>query len=579
MLNSILSLAGRWPGRLILALLLVLPSTAWADGRIVGRVTDGSTGETLPGANVIIQGTSRGAATDLEGRYTIPNVPPGPLTLVVTYIGYESQTREVTIEDNVETEADFVLKWEGVQGEEIVITAQAEGQISAINQQLSSNTITNIVSGDRIQELPDVNAAESIGRLPGVSIQRSGGEANKIAIRGLSPKYNTVTVNGVRVPATGGDDRSVDLSLIAPNMLDGIEVMKAITPDKDADAIGGAVDLRLREAPAGLGVDVQAQGGFNQLQSYYGNYKFVGTVSNRFLQDRLGIIASANLDEFDRSADKFSGNYRQSSDPETGEPLIILSNLGLREETVRRGRTGASLVLDYRIPRGKVTANTFYNQLDFDGVFRVNNISIDGNRHFYDTEDRSGTTSVFTGALKVEQVFDRFQYDVGVARTASRAENPNDFFWQFSQEGNAVRGQVDEDTLPTEVSGLLNVDTLATGLQNVFVYSTDRQENETSAQFNLQVPFRFGNQVSGFVKTGGKFRWLDRSNDEQQDGRNGIYYGSGAGDLNETLECVAEQVPEWNLDEVVGEIGWLPIELVMEDYDRSDFLDGDYPLG
>lgn len=562
-----------------LGVLMLLTATAvLADGRITGQVTDASTGEPLPGANVIIEGTSKGAATDLDGRYTILAVPNGEHVLAATYIGYQRVTQTVQVADDV-VEINFELEWEGVQGEEVVITAQAAGQTAAINQQLSSNTITNIVSGDRIKELPDVNAAESVGRLPGVSIQRSGGEANKIAIRGLSPKYNTVTVNGVRVPATGGDDRSVDLSLISSNMLDGIEVMKAITPDKDADAIGGSVDLKLREAPEEFAFDLLVQGGYNQLQSYYGNYKIVGNASNRFFNDRLGIIAGFNVDEFDRSADKFSAGYRQSSDPQTGEALILVSDLGLREESVKRGRTGASGVLDFRIPGGKITANSFYNRLHFDGTYRVNQIDVDGNRHYYNTEDRSGATSIFTGALGVEQDFDRFRYDVGIARTFSRTENPDDYVWTFAQEGNAVRAQPDQDTHPLEIPDMLNVDTLSTGLQDVFVYETTREETETSLQLNVQVPFRLGDRVNGYVKTGGKLRWLERFNDEEQAGRNGLYYGSGAGNLNEPLECIAEQLPGWNLDEIVGNAGWLPIEVVMNEYDRDDFLDGDYPLG
>ncbi|MDZ4700174.1 MAG: TonB-dependent receptor [Rhodothermales bacterium] len=548
-------------------------------GRITGKVIDRDARSSLPGANVLLEGTSTGAATDDDGVFIMPNVPAGTYTIVVSYIGYERQMREVTVIDGQTIEVDFELVWAGIEGEEILITAQAAGQTAAINQQLSSNTITNIVSAARIQELPDVNAAESIGRLPGVAIQRSGGEANKISIRGLSAKYNTVTVNGVRVPSTSGDDRSVDLSLISSNMLDGIEVMKAITPDKDADAIGGAVDLKLREAPDQFMVDILAQGGYTQLQDYYGNYKINGSVGQRFFGKRLGIIASVNVDEFDRSADKFSGNYRQSSDTQTGAPIILISDIGVREESVKRGRTGASGVVDYRIPKGKITANGFYNRLSFDGLFRVNQMNVDGNRHYYDTELRSGTTSIFTGAVGIEQELRFFRYDVGVSRIASRSDNPEDFVWRFSQEGNAFRGLPDQNTIPTEIPSLLNVDSLSTGLQDVFVYGTRLEEDELATQANVQVPFFLNDRLSGYLKVGGKFRWLDRFNDQTQGGRNGLYYGSGAGNLNEPLECIAGAIPAWDLDTVVGNLGVLPIGLVDGSYSRDDFLEGDYPLG
>ena len=58
--------------------------------------------------------------------------------------------------------------------------------MQAINQQLSSTTIKNIVSKNEIQELPEANAAEAVGRLPGVSLERSGGEGNKVVIRGMA---------------------------------------------------------------------------------------------------------------------------------------------------------------------------------------------------------------------------------------------------------------------------------------------------------------------------------------------------------------------------------------------------------
>ena len=111
---------------------------------------------------------------------------------------------------------DFKLVAVSIQGETVVVTAQASGQNAAINQQLASNAITNVVSAARIQELPDANAAESVGRLPGVSVLRSGGEGTQIVISGLQPKYNNVTVDGVRMASSNPNDRGTDLSMISP---------------------------------------------------------------------------------------------------------------------------------------------------------------------------------------------------------------------------------------------------------------------------------------------------------------------------------------------------------------------------
>src|SRR5690606_2110580 len=125
-----------------------------------------------------------------------------------------------------------------------------------------------------IQELPDANAAEAVGRLPGVSVQRSGGEANKIVLRGLSDRFTSITVNGVRLAATDADARGVDLSTIAQGSLAGIELYKALTPDKDADAIAGSVNFVTKTAPRERLLRVDARGAYNDLDASFGQYDF-----------------------------------------------------------------------------------------------------------------------------------------------------------------------------------------------------------------------------------------------------------------------------------------------------------------
>ena len=124
--------------------------------------------------------------------------------------------------------------------------------MDAINKQLAAKSLVNVVSSDRIQELPDANAAESVARVPGVTIKREGGEGNKVVIRGLSPKYNSITVDGTRLASTDADDRSTDLSMISQYMLDGIEVTKAGTPELDGDVLGGSVNFLLKKAKPGF---------------------------------------------------------------------------------------------------------------------------------------------------------------------------------------------------------------------------------------------------------------------------------------------------------------------------------------
>jgi TonB-dependent receptor len=566
-----------------LGLLAFVPSFLYAQGKIVGSVLDSQTKEPLPAANVYLEGTNYGAATDLKGKFVIAQIPVGNYKLVVRYIGYREKTVEVSVKVGETSEIVVALDFQSIEGEVITVTAQAEGQIAAINQQLSSNTIANIVSQARIRELPDVNAAESIGRLPGVSIQRSGGEATQVAIRGLSPKYNLITVNGVRVPATGGDDRSVDLRLISSNILDGIELKKAITPDMDADVLGGTVDLRLREAPDQLSINATAQSGYNKLQDYYGNYNFTGNLSNRFFDGRLGVIATFNTDEYDRSADKLNGNYRQIT--EQGVTGIQIQSLNLREENVTRGRTGLSGLLDYRLSDGKITVNGFYNRLRWDGLYRVNRMDRQHNSHYYDLEDRNTTTSIFTGALGLEKDFGWFRFDLSGALTATRTKRPGERTWSFAQENNAFVGLA-ADTPTSELPKFATNNDTLTGLSSMYIYSSKLDENQQSVQLNVQMPLNQGSWLNGYIKIGGKFRWLDRKNDEEQFGRDGLQYGSTAGvsaPLAAILQAASQRYPDtfnWQSDSaLIRQFSVLPIWRFRSNHSRSDFLNGDYPLG
>jgi TonB-dependent receptor len=568
----------RLNGFLILGPLVLLLSfseaAAQGKGKIEGYVLDSQHNEALPGANVLIEGTSYGAATDLKGKFVILQAPAGNHKLVVSYIGYRKKTVDITVEDGQTLRMEVKLDFQVIEGEVVTVTAQAEGQLEAINQQLRSNTISNVVSETRIKELPDVNAAESIGRLPGVSIQRSGGEANKISIRGLSPKYNTVTVNGVRVPSTDVNDRSVDLSLISTNMLDGIEVKKAITPDMDADAVGGAVDLRLREAPEKTEIKVSGQGGYNHIQEYYGNYNFSGALSNRFIENRLGVVGGFNADNYDRSADKLSANYIRRGDS------AEISNLGLREETVLRKRLGGNLLFDYRLPKGKITLNGFLNELENDALNRINTIDATGSgRGSWQMERRITTTTITTGALGIDQDFDRLRFDASIALSRSEANSPEDLIWNFSQESLIFPPGVDvtPSTHAKELQTIANlVDSIA-GLATINVQNINRTEDMLTAQLNVQTPFRFGGLFNGYLKAGVKYRSLDRVNEQELHGRGGLQYSLNPDNQLSPMGQINTALPSWNIPDMLSTYG-LPISAVLEAYNWQGFL-GAYDFG
>lgn len=542
-------------------------------GSVSGTIVETGTGETLIGANVLVKGTLKGASADEEGKFSIRGIEAGPQILVASYLGFKTREIPVEIIDGENLEIEIVLEWEGVQGEEITVTAQARGQVAAINQQLASNTISNIVAKDRIQELPDVNAAESVGRLPGISLQRSGGEANKVVIRGLSPRFNNVTVNGVRLPSTDTNNRSVDLSLVSSNALDGIEVTKANTPDKDADALGGTVDLKLRNAPQGFQGNLQVQGGYTALQSTYDNYNINGAVSDRFLNNKLGVIATFNTDRYDRSADNFNGSY-ELVDTGSGVRFPRVQNITLNENTIDRQRVGGSLITDYEIPKGKLVFNGIYNQLKNEGFSRTNQLNVQNDNHNYDMSQNENTTAILALSLGLEQDHGWFSYDLGISNTTSDSESPDNLWWRFSELSPAISESFDPNTLEAkDVQSIFENNLDQTGLIGLNRSYRKTTDEEFAVQGNVKVPFDIGEKINGYFKTGFKVRRKDRENDQNQIYMdNSIYYGGGADARRDIIDALFTGQP-------IDEERFLPLTLFQDDYTRSNFVNGDYALG
>lgn len=277
---------------------------------ITVNVIDASFNEKLAFATVFVNELSIGGTTDDNGifRFEAPN---GTYTLLISYIGFKELRREIIISDDGPFNYSFGLESDNVL-DEVVVSVQARGQMAAIREQVSSNKIVNLVSAEKMQELPDANTAEALGRLPGISLQRSSGEAQKIIIRGVAPENNNITIAGVKLSSNNASDRSVDLSMMQNEMFAGAEVSKTLRPDMEASAIGGTVDLRLAKAGDKPRFNAMYEGGYNNLFSTLGDTKFTAGGSSRFFNKKLGVIFQGSYEKKLVSSHNFNGIY---SDP------------------------------------------------------------------------------------------------------------------------------------------------------------------------------------------------------------------------------------------------------------------------
>ncbi len=210
--------------------------TGWAKphspGVVAGRVTGSDAGRALPGAKVALAGTGPFVTTDHSGAFRMIGVPVGMQTLEVTYLGYKTKTVDVEVVASETLRQDVSLEPSGSFREDITVRDEPflEGQSKALNQQKHSINIKNIVAADQIGRFPDPNAAEATQRIPGVTIQRDQGEGRYVLVRGSAPRLSASAINGVKIPSPDGDVRYVALDVIPADLLEAIEVTKAITP-------------------------------------------------------------------------------------------------------------------------------------------------------------------------------------------------------------------------------------------------------------------------------------------------------------------------------------------------------------
>lgn len=548
---------------------------AQSSGKITGEIIDKLSSDPLIGANVMIDGTTLGSSTNFDGIYNIQNISPGPQKLHVSYIGYRDTLISVTIVSGRTLAVDVELEYIAIESEMVEVTALAMGQMSAINQQLSSETIKNIVSAEQIEERPDVNAAESVARLPGIAVVRSGGEGTKVAIRGMSPQYSVMMVDGVRMQSTDAGNRSVNLNMISPNILSSIEVTKAITADMDADAVGGTVNLRTGKAEEGFHGKFSAMGGYGQLANTYSNYELSGFLSSRFFDNKLGVQLSGFIRNDDRSSDEVTGGYES-----VGSIIenIDLNSVGLSDRVVDRERKGGSLILDYQFENGFLVLNNFYSIIsDYSVSMRNSFTNGTQSSNFYTTESETNT-SILNNSLRGEFDFWGIKTDFTLSNSVSEQDNPHNRTMKvipyLGQNGFSTTKGPDEIKSGT-ASEFINDITLVDDYRVEQFYGTTRSVVETgrTANLNFDIPYNIVNLITGDIKFGGQYRYTKRENDEN---RNWVKPDRG----QVVHQNFMDQVIRENL---MPEIAWEATDLIAgprhylfqdSGYDYGDFLSG-----
>ena len=221
-----------------------------AKGILTGTVLD-EKGEPITGATVFIfkpAGTSRGTVTDIDGKYTLTDVPAGTASVQFSFLSYETlQVTDVEIASGKTTPLDVSLKEATRQLGEVIVTAKYN-QASAIGlyaAQKLSVSMTDGISSDLIRRTADNNIGQVLKRVAGVTVQ----DGKYVTVRGMSERYNNVQLNGSSLPSTEPNRRNFSFDIIPASLIENVTVNKTFTPDLPGEFTGGLVQVKTLSIP------------------------------------------------------------------------------------------------------------------------------------------------------------------------------------------------------------------------------------------------------------------------------------------------------------------------------------------
>lgn len=330
-------------GALILVILVTGTSIAQT---IKGTVTskDGN----LPGASIKGISFTNGTSSDLNGSFTLNAPVTGKAIISITYIGYITKRVEVVLIKGINDLGNIeLLQEKGNSLSEVKISASmAPSQRKAYSIKKNSNAIMDVMASDAIGKLPDRNAAEAVQRMQGVAVARYHGEADQATVRGTPFAWTSTLFNGSRLPSSNvTGNRSSVLDVVPSEMIQYVQVAKAITPDMEGDAIGGSINFITRTAPAQRILNASAAGGYNTF-SQNGTYNASLVYGDRFLNNKLGVILSGAIWDRQWGADSFDAAYNTGlADPQQKKSI---SSIMFKRYMGSRKTMGSNLGMEYR---------------------------------------------------------------------------------------------------------------------------------------------------------------------------------------------------------------------------------------
>lgn len=552
--------------------MLILYSTAQAqeEGRITGTVVDSDLGEALIGVNVFLEGTTMGAATDLDGRYVIDNVPAGTYNLVFSSIGFAKSTvTDVVVNPGEVVKIDLAMRTESFQTEEVVITAEAakDSEAGLLVQRQKSISVSDAISAEQISRTGSGDAAEAVKQVVGASVV----DGKYVYVRGLGERYSSTQLNGVELPSSDPNKKAFQLDLLPTNLLDNIVTIKTFTPDKPGNFSGGIVDVGTKNFPDAFTFKLSASAAYHGEASLSDNFltyrggdsDWLGTddgtrsipsiLSDPSVEVPNKVAARFNQDEAEK-LDAISKSFNNIMDVKQEAPPVNQSyslSIGDRLSTGEESSFGYLASLTY----GR---NFSYYENGEIGIYKLNTGSPVLNNQIK-LSDAQGTSESSIGGLATLAFNLNSRQQIGgnvfYSRSGTSTSRFQEGHWPQELDNrrivrNRVLGYVERDILSYQIRGDHYMNFLfgstfdwsasfATTTQNepdlrlIFSiedtsrtpglytitgsnfddpsrYYRELQDNSGTFNFNFTIPFEQWNGATSKLKLGGMYQESDR---------------------------------------------------------------------
>jgi len=488
---------------IIFSLLILIPTLSNSQTAVKGRVID-TNNFPLPGATVIAENSNEIAITDFNGYYSL--FISGSDNVTVSYVGFETSSKVINESD---VNVTFILTPNVNELSEVIVSGFQGGSLKALNKQRSDLNVTNIVSADQVGKFPDANIGDALKRISGISVQSDQGEARSINIRGFGAAFNSVTLNGERIPSAEGDNREVQLDLIPADMIQSIQVNKTLTPDMEADAVGGSVNLITRSKPEDFRLSATVAGGSSPIRDRSYNTQFSFVLADKF-SEKLSYSLSASQNINDYGSDNIEFEWNEEGDE------YPIKEMDMRIYDVKRKRESVSLNLDYQINNNNsLYVQSLYNQRhdwenrwrlrmddagdEGDGTYRVRKLSKGGIGNDLNDNTRLELQEMWNVSFGGDHTFGKLDVNWKFSQSEASEERPDERYIRFDQKGVDLTFDLTRPRFPRPIfgNGDWDIPSKAKIKETTFENKYTEEINKSfkidfSIPYNVNDKFKFG---------------------------------------------------------------------------------------